>query len=32
MKVREALLRLAATIPDTKGMFGPKEKSIPCGI
>jgi hypothetical protein len=26
VKVREALLSLASTIPDTKGMFGPKDK------
>jgi hypothetical protein len=28
-KVREALIALAATIPDTKGMFGPREKVDP---
>jgi hypothetical protein len=26
VKAREALLSLGATVPDTKGMFGPKEK------
>ena len=28
-KVREALLILAGTIPDTKGMFGPKDQTDP---
>jgi hypothetical protein len=28
-KVREGLLSLASTIPDTKGMFGPKDKVDP---
>ncbi|GJE44877.1 hypothetical protein AEGHOMDF_4069 [Methylobacterium soli] len=28
-KVREALLALASTLPDTKGMFGPKEAVDP---
>ena len=32
VKVRNALLSLGATVPDTKGMFGPQGKSIPCGI
>jgi hypothetical protein len=29
VKVREGLLSLASTIPDTKGMFGPKDKVDP---
>jgi hypothetical protein len=29
VKVRNALLELASTIPDTKGMFGPKDKVDP---
>ena len=28
-KVREALIELAATIPDTKGMFGPRDRVDP---
>jgi hypothetical protein len=28
-KVREALLALASTLPDTKGMFGPKSEVDP---
>jgi hypothetical protein len=29
VKVRDALLSLGSTVPDTKGMFGPKEKVDP---
>ena len=32
IKVRDALLELASTVPDTKGMFGPRARSIRCGI
>ena len=28
-KVRDALLTLAATLPDTKGMFGPRDEVDP---